>query len=507
MPSNTTRIAKNTLMLYFRQILIMLVSLYTVRVVLETLGAEDYGIYNVVAGVVTMFGFLSNSMASATQRYLSVELGKGNFEQLKIVFSVSFTIYLLIAFAVLILAESVGLWFIYKELAIPPERKDAALWVYQFSIISFVFTILTAPYMAAILAHEDMSIYAHVSVLEAVIKLGIVFLLKFFVWDTLKLYGVLLCAATFIITAAYRIICVHKYNECRFKLYWNKSLFREIMSFIGFTTVGAVASVFKNQTTTILLNQFFNPVIVVARGISLQVGNAASSLSGNVYHAFRPQIIKIYAAGSHNDSFRQVFLSAKAIYVLMNVFALPLMLEAPYVLSLWLKNPPAYTVMFTRLMLVDHLVGSLSSPTGALAYACGRIKKFQLFSNGLLLLNLPFSWIVLTLGAPACMVMIISIILTFLVQFIQVFIIKHLVDFPAIAFFKEVVFKMLFVTVLSSIVPVLIWLFMSEGFLRLCAVTVASIVSVGVCLYFIAFTKTEQRSIQGFFSYCIKRKI
>jgi O-antigen/teichoic acid export membrane protein len=359
--------------------------------------------------------------------------------------------------------------------------------------------------MAAILAHEDMSIYAHVSVLEATIKLGIVFLLKLFVWDTLKLYGALLCAATFIITAVYRTICVNKYNECKFRLYWNKSLFREIMSFTGFTTLGAVAGVVKNQAITILLNQFFTPIVVSARGIALQVSNTLGNFSGNIYNAVRPQIIKTFAAGNRNDSFRLVFLSAKAMYGMMNIFVLPLILEAPFVLALWLKSPPAHTVLFTRLMLVDYLAGSLSAPTGALANASGKIKKYQLFLNGLLLLNLPLSWIVLTLGAPAYMVIIISIILTFFVQVFQVFIIKQLVDFPAIFFIKEVLLKMLLVSVVSAIIPAFIWYFMASGILRLCMVTAVSIVLVSACMYFIAFTKTEQRSIQGFFSYCIKR--
>jgi O-antigen/teichoic acid export membrane protein len=499
MSSNTTRIAKNTLMLYFRQILIMLVSLYTVRVVLETLGAEDYGIYNVVAGVVAMFGFLSGSMASVTQRYLSVELGKGNFEQLKIVFNVSFTIHLLISLIVLILAESAGLWFIAKGLAIPPERRSAALWAYQFSIISFVFTILTAPYIATILAHEDMNIYAHVSVLEAVIKLGMAFFLEFFVWDALKLYSILLCLVSFIITAIYRIICIHKYNECKLKLYWNKNLFREMMSFMGFTCVGSFTGIIRNQAIAILLNQFFTPIVVSARGIALQVSNAVGGFSSNIYNAFRPHIMRTYAAGNRNDSFRMVFLSAKAMYGMMNILVLPLMLEASFVLALWLKSPPSYTVLFTRLILLDTLAGMLSAPTGSISQASGRIKEIQLFSNGILLLNLPCSWIVLTLGAPAYIVMIISIGLTLFAQFLQVFIVKRLVDFPAAAFFKEVVLKMLLVTVLSSIVPVIIWFFMSMGFLRLCLVTAVSIASIGICLYFIAFTKTEQRSIQTLF--------
>jgi O-antigen/teichoic acid export membrane protein len=226
--SNTARIAKNTLMLYFRQILIMLVSLYTVRVVLNTLGAEDYGIYNVVAGVVAMFGFLSGAMASASQRYFSFEIGRGDFDQLKKVFSLSIVIYILIALIVLLMVETIGLWFVSNKMAIPVERKNTALWIYQTSIISFLFTILTAPYMAAIIAHEDMNIYAYMSIIEVILKLVVVFLLRIIQLDKLQLYGILMGAIAVMNTVMYRIICSVKYPACKFEFYWNKALFNVV---------------------------------------------------------------------------------------------------------------------------------------------------------------------------------------------------------------------------------------------------------------------------------------
>lgn len=295
MSSNTTRIAKNTLMLYFRQILIMLVSLYTVRVVLETLGAEDYGIYNVVAGVVTMFGFLSNSMAGASQRYLSFEIGRGDFERLKTIFSLSLTIFILIAVIIVLLAETVGLWFITNKLIIPSERRIVAYWVYQFSIISFVFTILTTPYMASIIAHEDMNIYAYVSIVEAMLKLGIVFVLNIIPFDKLQIYGILLCITTFINTAIYRIICTAKYKECQFKIYWNNILFKDIIGYTGWTLLGVLADIFKKQAITILLNQMFNPLVVAARSIAFTITGAVNSFFNQFMMALRPQIVKSYA--------------------------------------------------------------------------------------------------------------------------------------------------------------------------------------------------------------------
>jgi O-antigen/teichoic acid export membrane protein len=317
MSSNTTRIAKNTLMLYFRQILIMLVSLYTVRVVLNTLGAEDYGIYNVVAGVVTMFGFLSSTMSGATQRFLSIEIGRSDFDRLKRVFSLSLTIYMLFVVIVLLLAETAGLWFITNKLIIPAERKGAALWTYQFSILSFLFTILTAPYMAAVIAHEDMNIYAYVSILEVVLKLVMVFLLNFIAWDKLKVYGILVCGATIINTTIYRTVCMFKYQECKFKFFWEKGLFNEIVYYTKWSILGVFSDVFKYQAILLLLNQYFNPIVITAHSIASSVRNIVSNFSWNFNYALRPQIVKYYAIGQKEEMTKLMFYGVKGTYFLM----------------------------------------------------------------------------------------------------------------------------------------------------------------------------------------------
>jgi O-antigen/teichoic acid export membrane protein len=413
MTTNTVRIAKNTLALYFRQILIMLVSLYTVRVVLNTLGAEDYGIYNVTAGVVTMFGFLSNSTAIASQRYFSIVLGQDNIDKFNHLFSISLTIYMLIAVLILFFAETAGFWFVSNKLVIPLERKSAAFWVYQFSILSFLITILSSPYIAAIIAHEDMNIYAYISIIEIVLKLIIVFVLQLVSWDKLILYGILMCFTTIIVGFSYFSICKKIYRECKFKLYWEKKLFKEIISYIGWNLLGTSVSIFKFQMVNILLNQFFNSLVIASRGIASQVNSAVTSFSLNFSIAIRPQIIKNYAAGKKEETFTLVFRGAKAAYFLMYAFILPLILEMPLVLSLWLKNPPKYAVLFTRLVLFDALIDSISYPIVTLAQATEKIKLYQLCVCGILLLNLPISWVVLLSGSPAYTVMIVAIVLTF----------------------------------------------------------------------------------------------
>lgn len=385
--SSTRRIAKNTVVLYFRQILIILVSLYTVRVVLATLGAEDYGIYNVVAGVVTMFSFLSGAMATASQRYFSYALGQNDEVQLKRYFSMSFTIYCLIALVVVVIAETCGLWFVENKLVVPLERQQAAFWIYQASIFPTVCTILTAPFMASIIAHEDMNIYAYVSIVEVVLKLGIVFLLSLFPADKLIVYGFLMAAVVFVNTAIYRSICARKYRECRFSFFWDKRLFKELVGYTGWNMFGASVGIFKNQLVNIVLNQFFSPVVNAARGIAYQVNGAVTSFSQGFSTAVRPQIIKSYASGNKEEMLALMYRSCKATFFLMYVFTLPLSLEMSYVLGLWLGNVPENAILFTRLALLDALIDSVSYPLMTAAQATGKIGLYQSVVGGILLLN------------------------------------------------------------------------------------------------------------------------
>jgi O-antigen/teichoic acid export membrane protein len=461
----------------------MLVSLYTVRVVLNTLGAEDYGIYNVVAGVVTMFGFLSNSMAAASQRYFSFEIGRKDFEQLKRIFNLSFEIYVLIAVIVLLLAETIGLWFVTNKLVIPLERKNTAFWIYQFSLISFVFLILTSPYMAAIISHEDMNIYAYVSILEVVLKLGIVFMLRLIQWDHLKLYGLLLCSVVIVIALVYWIICRLKYPECNFSIYWNKQLFKEITNYTGWNLFGSSVGIFKIQAINILLNQFFNPMIVAARGIASTVNSAVVSFSQNFSTALRPQIIKTYAINNRKEMLRIMFYGSKGTYFLMYLFTLPLVLEAHTVLSLWLKNPPGYTVLFTRLALIDALIDSISYPIMTVAQATGKIKLYQSVVGGILLLNLPVAWVLLLRGAPAYSVMVAAICLTLIAFIVRLLILKRLIDYSMMRFFKEVLLPVAKISIVSAIIPYVLYSILQMGIMRLLLVIVISMFSVCGSVY------------------------
>ena len=491
--SSTKRIARNTLMLYFRQILIMLVSLYTVRVVLNTLGAEDYGIYNVVAGVVTMFSFLSGAMATASQRYFAFEMGKGNEEGLQKIFSVTMTIYVLLALIIMLLAETVGLWFVNTKLVIPTERMVAARWIYRFAILSFMVTLLTTPYMASIIAHENMNVYAYVSIVEVALKLGVVFLLQVLPYDKLIVYGGLLLFVACINTGLYRGYCKKHYLECRFRLVWDKVLFKEMVSYSGWNLFGASVGVVKNQIINILLNIFFGPLVNAARGIASQVNSAVVSFSQSFSTAMRPQIIKNYASEKYKETIQLVFRGCKGTFFLMYLFSLPLMIEMPYVLKLWLKEPPEMAVLFTRLALLDALIDSISYPIMTLAQATGKIKLYQGVVGGILLLNLPISYCALKLGAPAYAVMVIAVLVTFVAFVSRLFIVKLLARFSIKDFLCRVVFPVVIVALLASVLPTMISQNLNTGFVRLVFTTVVSCFSLCLLFFFLGLSGSERK--------------
>jgi O-antigen/teichoic acid export membrane protein len=483
-------------MLYFRQILIMLVSLYTIRVVLNTLGAADYGIYNVVAGIVTMLGFLSNSMAGVSQRYFAFEIGRSDFEQLRRVFSLNFRIYILIAIVVLLLTETVGMWFVSNNLSIPPGRRSAVLWVYQFAVVSFMFTILTTPYMAVIIAHEDMNIYAYVSILEAVLKLVIVFILEYVKLDKLKVYGILMCGVVFINTAVYRTICMVRYKECKLISFWDKKLFKEIFAYNGWNLFGHISGMLRNQGTTVLLNQFFNPLVVAAQSIAASVNAAVSSFSSNFLNALHPQIIKNYSAGQQEDMQRLAFRGAKASYFLMYLFSLPFFLEMPMILSIWLKQPPQYAVVFTRLILINVLVNSISYPIVTMAMATGRIRCYMLTLGLIQVLGFIAALIILLIGFSPWTIFVLSIGIDVVMFTVRLFLTKNLVGFSIKEFFKKTVCPVCIVSLLSPVIPVIIMLVINQSILRLFVVGFFAVVSMGLCVFTLGLDTEERRRVR-----------
>lgn len=478
---NNKRIAKNTVMLYFRMFLIMAVSLYTSRVVLETLGVVDFGIYNVVGGVVTVMGVLNGAMAVSVQRYLTFELGRGDQVRLKQTFSMSMTIFFLFAFILLLVAETLGLWFLNTQLIIPPDRIFAANWVYQFSILSAAATLLYIPYNAAIIAHEHMSVYAYVSVLEVILRLGVAFALMAVTHDRLIVYGLLLMLTSFVITGIYIIYCVRKYDECRFFFYWEKGLFMQLLSYSAWNMFGSLAGVAKGQGLNILLNMFYNPVVNTSRAIAYQVNSAATQFYSNFYTAVRPQITKYYAQQDLRGMFDLVFRSSKLSFFLVWIISLPVLVEAPYIIQLWLGQLPEYVVPFTRMIIIISAIDAMATPLMTTAHATGNIKLYQFVVGSITILIVPISYAFLKVGnfSPT-VVFWISLVISVVNLFARLWIVRRLVKFPVRLYVKKIFVLMALIAGLSAVVPVIVSYYVESSFRNCCLVC-------GLCVLFSCF--------------------
>jgi len=470
----------------------MAVSLFTVRVILNVLGVIDYGIYNVVAGVVSMLGFLNGAMATASQRFFSYELGREDTEALRRTFSMSLNIYLLIMIAIVILAETIGLWLVKTKLVIPDERITAARIIYQFSIVSFLASMLSAPYLAVIIARENMDVYAYVSIFEVLFKLISAFLIKYLAYDKLILYGLLLMISSFLSLSLYILVCRRRYKESRYQFFWDRSMFRILASYTGWNLFGSAVGVVKIQAINILLNMFFGPVVNTARTIATQVSTAVNSFSQNFSTAVRPQIIKHYAAGNKDQMLKLVFQSSKLTFFLMYFISFPLILEMPFVMKVWLKQIPGDAILYTRLVLVDIMIDSISYPLMTAAQATGEIKVYQAVVGGFLLLNLPCSYIALELGAPAQSVLVIAIVITTLAFIIRLIIVRRLLDFPINPFIQQLIKPLMIACIISAPLPLAINLAMHESIVRFFLVIVVSMFTIGLSFYFLALQRDEQ---------------
>jgi len=433
------RMAKNAGMLYFRMLLTMAVALYTSRVILQTLGVEDYGIYNVVAGFVTMLGFLNSAMSSATQRFLAFELGKSDTKDVRGIFSMSINIHVLIALFVFVLGETVGLWFVRTQLTIPIDRMIAAEWVFHLALLSFMITIISVPYNALIIAHERMKVFAWVSILDVTLKLLIVFMLSWFGMDKLVLYGLLSLSVVFVIAMVYRVYCKNKFAESRFRLYWDKRLFHTMLSYTGWNLWGNIAAVMSGQGVNVLLNIFFGPTVNAARAIAMQVSGALNSFVQNLQVAINPQIIKSYAAQDMAYMHKLVCYGAKYNFFLLFLLSMPVLINTETILQVWLGVVPEYTSIFVQLIIVNILIDCISAPLMTSAQATGKIKLYQTIVGGLLLLNLPFSYIVLKMGYEPYKVICIGILLSILALIARLIILKYLVYLPVIEYLKGVI--------------------------------------------------------------------
>ena len=490
--SNNKRIAKNTLLLYFRMFLTMIVSLYTSRVVLNTLGVEDYGVYNVTGGVIAMFAFLNTAMSSATQRYITFALGKGDKRRLSVIFNTSMLIHALISLLVLFLGETVGLWFVLNKLVVPEGREVAAMYVYQCSILTSLIGVMSVPYNADIIANERMSAFAYISVLEVIFKLLIVFVLMLIPADKLIVYAVLVVFVQLLIRYIYVKYCSKHFEESKMQKTIDKSLLKEMASFAGWSFFGNFACVLYGQGVNMLLNVFFGPVVNAARGIAVQVQGAVQQFAGSFQMAINPQIVKNYAFGDLQQVHSLMFRSSRFSFYLLFFLILPVLLETNYVLTLWLKIVPDDTVIFTQIMLSIVLLNPFSSPLTIANQATGKIKIYQVVVGTTLMSIFPISYVVLNFGAPAYSVFIVHFIIESVTILLRMVMLKKLIALSILDYIKNIYVRVYIVLCLSPILPYYVRSLMPEGIWRFITVGFLCVISVSLVIYILGLTKGER---------------
>lgn len=490
---NSRRIAKNTVYLYVRMLFGMLVSLYTSRVVLNALGVEDYGIYNVVGGFVAMFSLISSSLSSSIGRFLTFALGTGDKQELKNVFANSLLIQICLSVIIVILCESIGLWFLKTKMTIPLDRMDAASIVFQTSVVSFVMNLLYCPYNGAIIAHERMGIFALLGIISILAKLAIALFVAYAsISDRLIVYSFLVLGITFLMEFIYVIYCYRNFDESRVLPYFNKKTWKEMSSFAGWNAIGCTASLLKDQGVNVLLNIFYGPVVNAARGIAVSVIGAVGSMTNNFMIALNPQITKSYACGDKNYCFKLVERGSKFGFYILLFFVVPIFIETPFVLKFWLGEYPEFTVAFTRLSLVLSSVDVLSSTLINLQSATGKIRNYQLAVGLILLLNFPVSYIALKIGASPVSVYIVAIAISIICLLVRLYFLKSMVGFDVRHYLTFVCANTLLVALASIVVPSFLYFTISNEILQFLSVGLSSVVSVSAASLYIGCSESER---------------
>lgn len=502
-----TRIARNTVFLYVRMIIVLLVSLYTTRALLSALGVEDYGIYNVVAGFVTMFAFLNTSFVATIQRYYNYELGKTGLEGVYRVYISSAIIQLVVAFIVVALAETIGLWYLNNKMVIPVDRLSSARLLFHCSILSMALTILQVPYSSVIMAFEKLDYYAIVGVIDTLLKLLIVIVLDYLGGDRLEKYAILLLCVASVVFLLYFVYAKNKLIKGKIKLVIDKALLKNMIMFSGWSVMGSFAQVVRNQGINIILNLFFGPVVNAARGVSFQVKGALSGFIANTSLSVRPQLVSSYASGNTSRSISLMFSISKINFLILYLLALPICLEMNYVLHIWLgNNVPEYTVIFSRLILVIALVDVFNGPVTMIMYASGKIGLYNVVTSFLGLFVLPLAYFVLKAGYPPFAVYLMSLFISVVVQLSSVIIMKKLIAVSIRDYFKRVLLPSILILLCSLPIALVPFLVINESLLRVVIVGMVSVVSVGALGYYVGLNNSERELLHSFVGRIIKRK-
>lgn len=495
--TNNKRIAKNTLLLYVRMLFMMAVNLYTSRVILQTLGVEDFGIYNVVGGVVAMFSVISGSLSAAISRFITYELGKGDKEKLMKIFSSSVTIQIGLGLIILLLAEAIGIWFLNTKMTIPINRMYAANWVFQLSILTFIINLISVPYNAAIIAHERMSAFAYISILEVIAKLVIVYLLLISPIDKLIFYAILMAVVALIIRFVYGYYCKRHFEECTYHFVFDRELLKKMFGFAGWNFIGATSAVLRDQGGNIVINLFCGPTVNAARGIAYQVNNAISGFVNNFMMALNPQITKSYASGDRDYMMTLIYQGARFSFYILLLLSLPVIINAHYILSLWLKIVPEHTTLFVQLVLIFAMSESISNPLITAMLATGNIRNYQIVVGGLQMMNLPISYILLRNGCIPETVLIVAICISQCCLAARLYMLKGMIGLSVREYISKVYANILIITILSAIIPSISSYYLNKTFINFLVICVTSVLCTITVIYFIGCNKKERQFISS----------
>lgn len=504
--SNSKMIAKNTLMLYVRMFLVMGVSLFTSRIVLKSLGVEDYGIYSVVGGVISMFSILSSSLSSAVSRFLAFELGHGDIEKLKRIFSSSIYIIVILIIIVFFLAEIVGVWFLNEKMSIPAERLFSANWVFQFSLFSLLINLLSIPYSACIIAHERMSAFAYIGILDISLKLSVALLLEYSPIDVLIYYGILMCSVSIILRSLYTYYCRKHFEECIFKLKYNKAIIKDMFGYVGWTFWGTGAWLMREQGINILLNIFCGPIINAAKAIADQVYSALYSFVCNFSVALNPQIIKAYASGDKDRMLKLVYIGCKFPYFLYLLLSIPVFFNTEYIVQLWLGEYPEYVTYFIKLLILFSMSEIISRPFATVQSSTGEIRNFELIIGFTQILNIPFSYVLLKMGYSPICVIIVAIIISQCCLYLKFLFVKKILYLSFNKFFFSVYFRIVIVTVITFIVSYLYNCFQYVGFDKFLLSSLLSVVTTLFFIYIFGINKEERNYVHVYIKKIFKNK-
>ena len=492
---NNKRIAKNTLFLYIRTLFVLLVSLYMSRVILQVLGVSDYGIYQVIGGLVAMFGVLSTALSAAISRFITFEIGSGNKEKLCRVFSTSVIVQFIIAFIVLLVAEVIAIWFIQTQMQIPEGRMIAAQWVLHCSLITFCINLVSVPYNACIIAHEHMKAFAYISILDVLLKLVVCFCIFISPVDKLIFYAVLLTIEAVIIRIIYSFYCHRHFEESRSKLIFDKVIFRDMLSFSGWNFFNNANGILNNQGVNMLINVFFGVTVNAARGIAVQVENAVLQFVNNFTVAINPQITKSYATGDMERMYNLVCRGAKFSYFAMLLMALPIVCEAEKILNIWLTVVPEHTVIFVQLSLVLGVFDCVGASGYTACAATGKMKRYALILTPIGLLEFPLTWVFFLMGAPVVSTYYLYIFIKFLVLMARLFLLRDMVGLSPVVFIKNVFCPIVLTTLVAVLPSILVIYFFPQSLWRLFVSVIVALFTVSFASLYVGMTVGERQII------------